>query len=360
MKGFGGKLLQFISGRIVRNILFWVAMIYTVVNNDKTNKLHPASVYTTGIIITTSVLIVYTYVNNLWLMPAYIRTKKYMAYSWRSALLTLLTAIVFVLSVKAFLVRYPLVSIHHISLFSTPVDTNYTIDNILYEINFCFWGLLVWLFIMSTAWYMNDYARQQKILEATERKQVETELHFLKNQVNPHFLFNTLNNLYGLSLKKSDMTPDAILRLSSILRYMLYESNSERVSFEKEKEIMQAYIELELLRLPASDAFHFDIQADKDYLVPPLLWLPVLENIFKHATRVISANYFIDYKLQIADNVLTIQSRNNYQQNNGDKKQGGIGLSNLRKRLELLYPGKHSISTAPQGDAYVVDIKVAL
>lgn len=360
MKGFWNKLFNFISGRIVRNILFWVAMIYIVIKNDSANKLHPAGVYAIGITITTSILIIYTYVNNLWLMPAYIRTKKYKAYSWRAALLTLLTAIAFILSVKAFLIRYPLVSIHHISLFSTPVDTNYTINNILYEINFCFWGMLIWLFIMSTAWYMNDYARQQQKLEATERKQVETELHFLKNQVNPHFLFNTLNNLYGLSLKKSDMTPDAILRLSAILRYMLYESNSEHVSFEKEKEVMQAYIELELLRLPASDAFHFDIQADKDYLVPPLLWLPVLENIFKHATRVISDKYFIDYKLQIADNILTIQSRNNYKQSNDNEKQGGIGLSNLRKRLELLYPGKHSISAAPQGDAYVVDIKVEL
>ena len=89
------------------------------------------------------------------------------------------------------------------------------------------------------------------------KKQVEIELDFLKNQINPHFLFNTLNNLYGLTLKKSDHAPDAILKLSMILRYMLYESNVDAIAFEKEKEIMQAYIDLELLRMEKGHDFHF-------------------------------------------------------------------------------------------------------
>ena len=207
---------------------------------------------------------------------------------------------------------------------------------------------------------MNDYSRQQKVLEAAQRKQVETELHFLKSQVNPHFLFNTLNNLYGLSLKKADTTPDAILRLSSILRYMLYESDAERVSFEKEKEIMQAYINLELLRLPANDDFRFVIESDREYMVPPLLWLPVLENVFKHATRVITDKYFIAYSATIKDGVLTIHTRNNYKPNGNSATEGGIGLSNLRKRLELLYPARHSIAAMPDGDAFVVELKVNL
>ncbi len=355
-----GNIISIINSRLVRNILFWVAMIYIVWNNDSKNKIFPVSVYITGIAITTSILMTYTYINNLWLMPAYMRPKKYGAYAWRAALLTLITATVFVLSVKAFITRYPQVSIHHISVFSTVLDTSRTLEQVLYEIGTCALGLLVWLFIMSTAWYMNDYARQRKILEATQHKQLETELHFLKNQVNPHFLFNTLNNLYGLSLKKADNTPDAILRLSSILRYMLYESNSERVPFEKEKEVMQAYIDLELLRLPRGNDFTFHILADKEYLVPPLLWLPVLENVFKHATRVIADTYFIDFAVEIKENVLTISSRNNYKESNGNDAQGGIGLSNLRKRLALLYPDKHSISTAPQDDAFVVNITVEL
>lgn len=354
------NLISSINSRLVRNILFWAAMVYIVWNNDSANKLFPASVYITGIAITTSILITYTYVNNLWLMPAYMRTKQYVAYSWRAAVLTLITATVFILAVKAFMMRYPLVRLHHISLFSTPVDTSRTLEQITYEIATCSLGLLVWLFVMSTAWYMNDYARQRKILEAAQHKQLETELHFLKNQVNPHFLFNTLNNLYGLSLKKADEAPEAILRLSSILRYMLYESDAERVSFDKEKEVMQAYIDLELLRLPQGNDFKFHISADKEYLVPPLLWLPVLENVFKHGTRVIADKYFIDFRVEIKDNLLSVYSSNNYKEGNNNDVQGGIGLSNLRKRLALLYPNKHSINTTTNGDAYVVNITVEL
>jgi two-component system, LytTR family, sensor kinase len=352
--------MSVLTGRIVRNVLFWVAMIYIVWNNDRSNRIFPASVYITGIAITTSLLMLYTYINNLWLMPAYMRAKKYWAYTWRAALLTLFIATAFVLAVKALIIRYPQLSIHHISIFSTIVDTSRVLEQILYEINAAYWGLIVWLFLMSTAWYMNDYARQRQLLEATQRKQMETELHFLKNQVNPHFLFNTLNNLYGLSLKKADNTPEAILRLSSILRYMLYEINSEHVPFDKEKEVMRAYIDLELLRLPQGQDFKFTIEADKEYLVPPLLWLPVLENIFKHATRVITDSYFIDFAVVVQDDVLSIRSRNNYKEGSHGNGHGGIGIANLRKRLQLLYPDKHSIHTAPEGDAYVVDISVEL
>lgn len=354
------RIFSIINSRLVRNILFWAAMVYIVWNNDTQNKVYSSDVYMIGIAITTFILIAYTYTNNLWLMPLYMRPKKYKAYTWRAALLTLITAAVFIFALKVLLMRYPLLRIHHISVFSTVVDTSRTAEQILYEINTCFWGLTVWLFLISTAWYMNDYSRQQKVLEAAQRKQIETELHFLKSQVNPHFLFNTLNNLYGLSLKKADTTPDAILRLSSILRYMLYESDNERVSFEKEKEIMQAYINLELLRLPAGNDFRFVIESDREYMVPPLLWLPVLENVFKHATRVITDKYFIAYSAIIKDGVLTIHTRNNYKPNGNSAAEGGIGLSNLRKRLELLYPARHSIAAMPDGDAFVVELKVNL
>lgn len=354
------RIFSVINNRLVRNILFWAAMVYIIWNNDRPNKIYTSSVYMLGTAVTTSILMAYSYANNLWLMPMYMRPKKYKAYAWRAALLTFIASTVFIFALKALLVRYPLLRIHHISIFSTVVDTSRTAEQMLYEIIMCFGGLAIWLFLLSTAWYMNDYSRQQKVLEVAQRKQVETELHFLKSQVNPHFLFNTLNNLYGLSLKKADTTPDAILRLSSILRYMLYESDAERVSFEREKEIMQAYINLELLRLPANDDFCFVIESDREYMVPPLLWLPILENVFKHATRVITDKYFIAYSAIIKEGVLTIHSRNNYKPNGSSGAEGGIGLSNLRKRLELLYPTRHSITAMPDGDGFVVELKVNL
>ena len=353
------SVLKFLWNRPLRNVYFWAMMIYIVMNNDVSSRVYAPSVYYMGAAITTSILIVFTYTNNLWLMPMYMRTKRYRHYLLGAALLVLLSSVLFIESVRVFMQHYPKVSIHHISVFSTPVGIERTWSAWLYELWWCCGGMVLWMFIMSTAWYMNDYARQQKQLEDAQQKQVEAELSFLKNQVNPHFLFNTLNNLYGLALKKADRAPDAILRLSSILRYMLYESNSERVSFEKEKEIMQAYIDLEMLRLPNSNNCTFTIQNDRDYLVPPLLWMPVLENVFKHGTRMITDDYYINYSVHVSDNVLSIHSSNRFKSsdNNGN---GGIGLSNLRKRLALLYPGKYRIDAAAEGDVYNITIQIQL
>jgi LytS/YehU family sensor histidine kinase len=217
--------------------------------------------------------------------------------------------------------------------------------------------------MFTMAWYMNDYSKQEKLVEETRKKQIETELSFLKSQINPHFLFNTLNNLYSLALKKSDTAPEAILKLSVILRYLLYDSNTEEVSFDKEKEIMQAYIDLELLRLADNDQLHFSISADNSCKVPPLLWLPVLENVFKHGTRFISTECFVDYRFMIQNNMLTIYAKNRYKNaapSVESDKVGGIGLSNLRKRLNILYPQKHKINIMQDEDYYVTEVQVAL
>jgi LytS/YehU family sensor histidine kinase len=208
---------------------------------------------------------------------------------------------------------------------------------------------------------MHDYWRQQEIIKETLQKQLETELSFLKNQINPHFLFNTLNNLYALALQKSDAAPDAILKLSSILRYILYESDTPTVSFEKEKEIMQAYIELELLRLSDKEQLHFNITTDKPYDLPPLLWLPVLENVFKHGTRTMSEKNPVEFNFEIKNGRLSVYSKNNDKMLVGSNGQpGGVGLNNLKKRLELLYPNKHRFETKSENNFYVAQIQIDL
>ncbi len=126
---------------------------------------------------------------------------------------------------------------------------------------------------------------------------------------------------------------------------------------------MNAYIDLELLRLSDVDQLHFTIVSDNNYHIPPLLWLPVLENVFKHATRVITDNYFIEYRFEILDHVLTIYSKNNYKSNGSGQtkeKNGGIGLENLKKRLSLLYPDKHAIETSNDDSFYTTELKIYL
>jgi LytS/YehU family sensor histidine kinase len=123
---------------------------------------------------------------------------------------------------------------------------------------------------------------------------------------------------------------------------------------------MQAYIDLELLRLSNREHLTFFIDADDNYNIPPLLWLHVLENIFKHGTRFIADEYYIDYKLIIYNHQLSIRSKNKYKQAFVKEENGGIGLTNLSKRLEILYPGNHSIVTDSGDDIYSIEINIQL
>jgi len=208
---------------------------------------------------------------------------------------------------------------------------------------------------------MHDHARQRKAMLLVQQKQTETELNFLRAQINPHFLFNTLNNLYALALRKSDKSPDAILKLSSILRYLLYDANTANASFEKEKEIMEAYIDIESLRLDNSTRLHIHISADEPYQVPPLLWLPVLENVFKHGTRIISEDNPVEFRFEIINNKLIIYSKNKEKMLvKTDEEHGGIGLTNLQKRLALLYPGRHHLSVSQEDNYYISEVKIDL
>jgi LytS/YehU family sensor histidine kinase len=165
------------------------------------------------------------------------------------------------------------------------------------------------------------------------------ELNFLKSQTNPHFLFNTLNNIYSLARDKSDLAPESILRLSKILRYILYETGSKYIAIEQELKIINDYILLEKLRYDDSLRinFNYDIEDMKQSL-PPLLLMPLVENAFKHGASESLNNPFIDIHLTVKNRVLELTVRNSAEssQSNIVVKEN-IGISNLRRQLELLY-----------------------
>ena len=308
-------------------------------------------------------MMILSYVNNLWLVPRFLIKRKYIAYVVLTLSINYIIAFCVALNFNLMQYHFPKMYIGNVSYITTDVPVGFTFK-IMHEgaMNYYFF-LITWICTFTMAWYIRDYGKQRKLVEAALKKQVETELSFLKNQLNPHFLFNTMNNLYGLAMKKSDSAPDAILKLSSILWYLLYESNVDDISFEKEKEVMQAYIGLELLRLTQKDNLHFSITADKDYNIPPLLWLPVLENVFKHGTRYISENHFIEYDFSIKDNTLRIYSKNEFRHMNGNEngdKASGIGLENLRKRLEILFKGRYIIHTNATDNFYTTEILIKL
>lgn len=343
------------------NIVFVLVIIFfTFASNPPGNALLASKIFVLkGFSIAT--LLTFTYFNNLYLAPKFITTRRYGYYFLFAGIALLLYAILFTTVILGAIHYYPGINLYEIVFLSVPLKLNWTLKGVLLASLGYILTFAMWTFIMTMAWMMHNFTRQQKAMMLMQQKQIETELGFLKTQINPHFLFNTLNNLYALALKKSDMAPDAIIKLSSILRYLLYESNTPTVSFVKEKEIMQAYIDLELLRLTDKSNLHFNIEADNPYELPPLLWLPILENVFKHGTRTISDTNHVEYHFEIKSNKLTIYSKNTDKLlvKNNDK-ESGIGLINLRKRLEIMYPNKHYIKSHQENNNYILEVNINL
>lgn len=205
-------------------------------------------------------------------------------------------------------------------------------------------------------WFRNE--NQKKEMEA---EKLQSELAFLKSQINPHFLFNTLNNICSLARKKSDETENAIITLSSIMRYMLNDSRDETVNIIKEVDYLKSYIELQRLRLPEKTRITFTVEGDlSGILLEPLLLIPFVENAFKFgAGSTTSAG--IDISLINNNDRLIFRVLNPVSELPDDTKPGsGIGLKNVSRRLELLYPGKHTLTIMEDGKTYEVVLELQL
>ncbi|MBL0882068.1 MAG: sensor histidine kinase [Chitinophagaceae bacterium] len=167
----------------------------------------------------------------------------------------------------------------------------------------------------------------------------EAELNFLKSQTNPHFLFNTLNNIYTLAIEKSEQTPESIMRLSKLLRYMLYETLGDNNTIEQEVAIINDYIALEQLRYDHTLTLTVNIDIDNlKQLLPPLLLIPLVENAFKHGTSETITDPFIDISIQLKQQQLYVHIRNSVEHvTEGSETAERIGIANLKRQLELLY-----------------------
>jgi two-component system, LytTR family, sensor kinase len=181
-----------------------------------------------------------------------------------------------------------------------------------------------------------------QLKQAAQRLRIEkqeAELNYLKSQTNPHFLFNTLNNIYSLARDKSDLAPESILRLSKILRFMLYETGGGYIAIEQELKIIDDYIALEKLRYDESLRINFnhDIE-DMKQAIPPLLLIPLVENAFKHGVSETRSHPFVDIHLSVKNRNLTFMVKNSAEGDAGEQAvKENIGLPNLRRQLELLY-----------------------
>ncbi len=224
-------------------------------------------------------------------------------------------------------------------------------------INHFFIVSFVSLLRFAADWLELDSGRKE-----LEKEKLTAELNFLKAQVNPHFLFNTLNNLYYLAYSKSDNTTKVIAKLSQMMRYMIYDSNCPKVQLIEEIEYMQNYISLERLRLNDHIPLAFDIEGATDSIqITPLILITFLENAFKHGVSNNNNQSWIKVKLNIDSQNLVYSVDNSKVTSKPEaEEKSGIGLLNVKRRLELSYPGKHKLDFEDYRDRFFVRLTINL
>ncbi|HYC40696.1 MAG TPA: histidine kinase [Chitinophagaceae bacterium] len=216
------------------------------------------------------------------------------------------------------------------------------------------------IFFYGIVRHVFQYVRLRQAAQQLRIEKQEAELNYLKSQTNPHFLFNTLNNIYALTKEKSDLAPESVLRLSKILRFMLYETTGRFISVEQELRVITDYIELEKLRYDASLVvnFSYDVE-DMRQAVPPLLLIPLVENAFKHGAAETRGTPFVDIHLSIRNRQLLFVVRNSAEAEPLESVKENIGLSNLRRQLQLLYRD-HELSIRQEGNTFTATLKINL
>lgn len=194
-----------------------------------------------------------------------------------------------------------------------------------------------------------------------ENEQLKMELKFLRSQVSPHFLFNVLNNMVSMARKKSDQLESSLIKLSGLMRYMLHESGGLQVSLDKEIEYLKSYIELQEIRFSHDVPVRVNLpEGDSSHKIEPMLLIPFVENAFKHGVGLIDEPK-IHISLSIEDGHLLFRVKNKFnQQDNQKDSRSGIGLKNVKKRLDILYPDKHQLDISHTDNIFNVHLKITL
>lgn len=228
-------------------------------------------------------------------------------------------------------------------------------------LSYNFFSTLWYLMLMVALKLSIDWYEQQRMLQRIAVEKLQAEVNFLRSQVNPHFLFNILNNLYALTLKKSDLAPDMVLKLSEMMEYMLYDSDEARVPLEKEIGYLKSYIELEKLRCGDHSDIALEINGTPNgQEIAPLLLLPLVENAFKHGVGKQADQAWLHGTLNLEPAAVEMTIENNKPTAPPTGQKGGIGLANLRKRLDLLYPGLHRLQIEEQPTRFRVTLQISL
>jgi two-component system, LytTR family, sensor kinase len=279
------------------------------------------------------------YFNIYLLIPRLFYKKKYWQY---------LSALVFI-----FLV---LLLIHRLTFYTFLSDRPYRLNGfILFSIFPC-----VFIIALSIAFKMfSDQIKNEAKAKEKETENLKTELAFLRSQVSPHFMFNVLNNMVALARKRSDQLEPSLIKLSSLLRYMLYETNEQSVALEKEVEYLQSYIDLQQQRFGKNVRLHVDLkEIDNSYFIEPMLLIPFVENAYKHGIGMVE-DAEIKIVLKVENGLLEFDVKNKFVETvqTGDQTTG-IGLNNVERRLNLLYKSRHSLTLEKNENWFLASLKI--
>lgn len=228
----------------------------------------------------------------------------------------------------------------------------------LYENTYKIWALSLFLLpipILIALWFYEQW----KWFRTLKAEKAEAELALLRSQINPHFFFNTLNNLYSLVVHQSNKAPEVILKLSDMMRYTIYEGKKDKVSLKEEIEYLQGYIDLHKIRYQKDVDIRFETPEETNLQIAPLLFIVPLENAFKHGVESLRDGAYIDVSIK-ADNKrerIIFSISNNFE-DKGLESEKGIGLENLCKRLELLYPDRHQLDIVKKEGVFTVTLQL--
>lgn len=287
------------------------------------------------------------YLNLLYLIPNYLARHAFVYFGLVLAVCALVTPI----EVLVFYLKFHDQPLYRARLVETQV--------------WIFIGNVIVTIVSTVLRVIMDWWRYQNEKQVLLTQTMQSELRFLKSQINPHFLFNTLNNLYALTLKKSDKAPEIVLKLSEIMRYMLYECNERRVHLTKEIQYIYNYLDLERLRQPKDTDIRFVVEGQiSEQMVAPLLFIPFLENSFKHGlNNQIQGEGFVRLRLTVAGEDLEFFIENSKAERlprQDHPRSGGIGLVNVRQRLQMLYPDNHTLTVQDEPHRYAVTLHLKM
>lgn len=342
VKGFVNVFKRLSQNRIFQHILFWSLSFLILTNIFKVSaEIKQIDLIYTAIFHVPVFLIVY--LNLQLLFPVFLEKGKYFLYG------------IFVLALIA------LGSGFYIILFDNWID--YIFSGYYFIAYYGFFDISLYFAIYIFVTSLLRLARGWFHLQEIEKEKTVAELKALKSQINPHFLFNSLNSIYSLARKNSAEVPEKVIQLSDLMRHIIYDSDVEFILLPKEIEMIGNYIELQNLRTPEKEKIELEVVGEiEGKKVAPLIFLPFVENSFKHGLKSGAENPFVKIKIQVLPNELIFEIENSKGKTTeiSDTKYKGIGIENVKKRLGLIYPNQHSLHISETENIFKVVLQINL